>query len=346
MDLMKVIQVGNGNVAKMHRDCFITRATVIAIVETDPAKRKLAETGGFTTFPDIASVPLELMEKVELWDICVPDESHLPAMRDILERDFKKILVEKPICQPSQIPAMEKLLEDFTDAKICVEETYASSQVVATIRDMCEKYHIFHPHIVMEQSKNRGQDIVNGRFIDKELGVFALEVPHSLSAIAGTGDKRGPAAIQEVLLEDMTLPSGEILPRQGKGRISYIAEDGCQVEICSAMNGDVFYPLPELNAPTTIPFGDPTRYRIMILREGKYKIIGQFEPIAGWPRYKGRVLVYKNESLENTVEVEDRPMNRHINRAISYFMEEGENPSPPSVALLLVIFLSKVLKRL
>ncbi|OGG38040.1 hypothetical protein A2127_01720 [Candidatus Jorgensenbacteria bacterium GWC1_48_12] len=346
MGSMRIIQVGNGNVAKMHRECFAEKATVIAVIEINLVKRKQAEEEGFPAFSDIASLPLGLLKEVDLWDICVPDESHYPMMKKLLQMGFEKILVEKPICQPSQIPEMRKLLKRFSNAKICTEDTYASSLVVEIIRKICEKYQVFHPSIVMEQSKNRMQDIVNGRFIDEELGVFALEVPHSLTAITATGDKRSPAVIQNVSLEDMKLPSGKILPRQGKGRIVYRTEDDCEVTILSAMDGDILHPLQETYTPTTIPFGDPTRYRIMVLEDGPYKIIGQFEPIPGWPRYKGQVLIYKDGVMINRIEVEDKPMNRHIAKAIRYFEGEEKNPAPPLEALSLVIFLSEAIKRL
>ncbi|MFH1423470.1 MAG: Gfo/Idh/MocA family oxidoreductase [Candidatus Nealsonbacteria bacterium] len=343
---MKIIQIGNGNVAKMHRECFTRESMVIAVIETNPAKLKRAKEEGFSAFPDIASLPLRLMEEADLWDICAPDENHYPMMKKILEMGFKKILVEKPICQPSQIQAMRKLLANFPNAKICVEETYASSQVVATIREMCEKYRIFHPKILMEQSKNRMQDIVNGRFVDKELGVFALEVPHSFTAVTATGIKRLPSVIQSVLLDDMKLPSGEILPRQGKGRIAYITEDGCEVIILSAMDGNILHPLPEINAPATIPFGSPVRYRIIVIEEDPYKIIGQFEPIPGWPRFIGRVLVYSKGVLRDEFKIEDKSMNQHIAKAVRYFRGEEKNPAPPLEALSLVIFLNKVIQRL
>jgi len=343
---MNVIQIGNGNVAKMHRECFTEKAMVTAVIETNPAKRKLAEDAGLPAFPDIASLSAELMEKVDLWDICVPDEGHYPMMKKILEMGFKKILVEKPICQPSQIPAMRKLLEDFPGAQICVEETYASSEVVRIIREQSNKCGMIRPKIWMEQSKNRMQDIINGRFIDKELGVFALEVPHSLTAVTATGDKRLPLIIKGVSLEAMELPSGEVLPRQGWGAISYSAEDGCEVEICSAMNGKVIHPLLEIEAPTTIPFGSPIRYRVLVLEEGKNKIIGQFEPISGFPRFRGRVLIIQDGVLQDVIWTEDKPMNRHIAKALCFFEGEEENPAPPLEAFLLVSFLSKAVGKL
>jgi len=345
---MKVIQIGNGNVAKMHRGCFVGEATVIAIIEIDPVKRKRAEEEGFSTFPDIVSLPPRLLKEVDLWDICIPDESHVPIMEYVLGIGFKNILVEKPICVPSQTERLENLLRKFPEAQICVEETYTSSEVVRIVREQSEQCGMTHPRILMEQSKNRMQDIINGRFIDKELGVFALEVPHSLTAVAATGEKRRPSSVRDcdVLLEAMELPSGEMLPRQGWGAISYFTEDGCEVEICSAMDGKVLHPLSEIDAPTNIPFGSPIRYRILILEEGNTKIIGQFEPITGLPRFVGRMFVYKNEILRDEIQVEDRPMNRHIAKAIHYFQGKGKNPAPPLEALSLVNFLSKAVKRL
>lgn len=343
---MKVIQVGNGNVAKMHRQVFPEGATVTAVVEIDPNKRQLATAEGLASFPDIDSLPKRMMTEVDLWDICVPDENHYPVTKKLLEMGFKKILVEKPICQPSQIPEMRKLLKKFPNAKICVEDTYASSLVVEIIRKMCEKYQVFHPIIIMEQSKNRTQDIIDGRFIDEELGVFALEVPHCLTAITATGDKRSPATIQSVSLYDMELPSGKILPRQGRGRIAYRTRDGCEVVILSAMDGGVLCPLREIYAPTAIPFGDPTRYRLMFLEEDAYRIIGQFEPIPGYPRFIGRILVYKDGLLKENIKVEDRPMNRHIAKAIRYFEGKEKNPGPPLKALSLIEFLNKAIKKL
>lgn len=345
---MNAVQIGNGNVARMHREIFSKNenVSIIAVVEISSGKRAEAEKEGLLTFPDIDSLLYGLSAKVDFWDICTPDESHLPVMKVLLEKGAQKILVEKPICVPSQIQEMENLLNIFPEKKICVEETYVSSRVIEIVRELSNAYGMLRPDILVEQSKNRMQDIIGGRFIDKELGVFALEVPHSLTIVAGTGNKRRPAIIQKVLLEDMTLPTGEVLLRQGKGKISYLTEDGCQVEICSAMNGDIFYPLPEINAQPSIPFGSPVRYRILVLEEGNCKIIGQFEPISDWPRFQARVLGYKNGDLRDKIKFEDKPMGCHIAKIVSYFNGERENPASPKEALSLVKFLKEVMEKL
>lgn len=339
---MKVIQIGNGRVSAMHRNCFPEGIVVIAAIDTNP-KNQGEE---FPVFPDINSIPRGLLGEADLWDICVPDEYHLPAIKEVLARGAQKILVEKPICIPSQIEEMEALLTGLSGIEVCVEETYASSKVVKVVREQSEKCGILRPQILIEQSKNRMEDITKGRFIDRELGVFGLEIPHSLTVVVGTGNKRLPSIIQHVSLEDMRLPSGQILPRQGKGAISYLTEDGCQVKMVSAMNGEVLHPLPELNAPTVIPFGSPVRYRVLVLEEKEYRIIGQFEPIPDWPRFRGRVLVLKSGECLETIEVEDKPMNEHIARAIRYFKGEEENPAPATKALSLVKFLGEVMARL
>ena len=345
---MKVIQIGNGGAAKMHRQCFPEEVSAVAVIDTDSKKREQAEKEGLLAFPDINSVSHQVLGGAELWDICVPDEHHFSAMKAALEKGAMNILVEKPICPPSQIEAMRDWLNGLSpEVKVCVEETYASSLVARVVKSMSQLFGLKRPAITVEQSKNRMADILAGRFIDKELGVFALEVPHSLTIVNASGENRLPLIIQEVSLDDMILPSGEILPRQGKGKIVYSTQDGCQVTILSAMNGEILHPLLEVDAPAAIPLHSPLRYRIMVMEENGYRIIGQFEPIHGQPRFTGQVMVCKEKVLKiNAPFIEDKPMNEHISAAIQYFKGERKNPGSPTEALLIVKFLREAMEKL
>lgn len=342
---MKVVQIGFGNAARLHRQAFPKGVEIIGIIDVDPNKREKAKEEGLQIFPDISSMPLNIFNEVDFWDICTPDETHLPIMRELLEGGAKKILVEKPICVPSQVREMEELLKRFSDAKICVEETYTASSVVKGIKEKSKEYRLSKPNILMEQSKNRVEDIEKGRFIDRELGVFGYEIPHALSVIAGTGEKRLPLKILNVSMRNMILPSGQWLYHQGEGEILYLTEDGCQVKLFTAMDGEIGYPLLEINAPTSILYGDQTRYRILVLEEKDVKIIGQFEPIPDWEKFKGRVLIYKGGELKEEKIIEDKPMQELLHRAVRYFQGRRKNPAPPRNSLSMVRFLGKVMER-
>ena len=343
---MKVVQIGCGSAASLHRQAFPPEVEIIAVVDADPQKVELAKREGFPAFSSILLVPQKFKSHVDFWDVCVPNEEHLPVMRELLHMGATKILVEKPICVPSQIKEMKKLLDNFPEAQVCVEETYLSSTVVEKVREKAKKYQLISPHIIVEKSKNRINDVLDGRFLDPELGVFGLETPHSVASVIGTGIGRAPSKLQFCWTKSMDLPSGHLLPRQGSGSISYLTKDGCQVKLLTSMDGNIIYPLPEINAPTFIPQGDPTRYRIIVLEEGGFKIIGQFEPIPGRERFRGRVLVYQNSQLLEEATFEDKPMNRQLARAIRYFQGQGDNPGHSDDALAIVSFLGEVMEEI
>lgn len=342
---IKTVQIGFGNVARMHREAFPKKVKVVAIVEKNKKKRILARNQGFKTFANLKSAFPSLLNKIDFWDICVSTDSHFEVIKELLERGVKKILIEKPLCLVSEISKMENLLNKFSGIKISVQEQYISPRVVELINQKCKKYRIIKPKIVMELSKNRIKDIEKGRFTDTELGVFGYEVVHMLAAIAGTGNRRMPLKIKKIFVRDMILPSGVRLPKQGKGEISYKTEDGCEVKIYTSMDGKLFFPLPELGTANSTPYGDESRYRIIILKEKNIKIIGQFEPIPGLSRFQGRVLVYKGAKLRECITIKDNPMHQHLAKAIRFFEGKGENPTSPQYAILFVKFFQEVIKK-
>lgn len=333
---MKTIQVGNGSAARLHRQTFPAEVRVIGVVDPDPRARTSAAEAGLEAFPDLNAIPASVWETVELWDVCTPPDVRVEVLRTLLERGAWNIMLEKPICSASQVEDCVALLERFPQARICVNEVYRSSAVVAAVRRLAAS-RMRNPTITMEQSKNRKQDVVKGRYVDGD-GIFGIELPHGFNAVEGTGEGRGPRRLLESSLGDMVLLGDEILPRQGKGRIVYETEGGCRVTLLTAMDGSILHPLAEIDAPREIPYGDPTRYRVIILEEGDTKIVAQFEPVPGLPRFVGRIIL-SHKGRQRCFMVPDKPMNRHLELAVRFFKGEGENPAPPKSALAVVRFL-------
>ncbi|MFH1820478.1 MAG: Gfo/Idh/MocA family oxidoreductase [Candidatus Nealsonbacteria bacterium] len=344
----KTIIIGYGNVGKMHARIFSGKVEVIGVVDPDQAKRQKARQDGFTAFESISAISqailVQTIDPSFFWDICVPDENHLAVTQELLKIGAARILIEKPICMPSQVGQMRTLLKTYPEVEICVEETYLASNVLSVVNEMASEHGLAHPRIYIEQTKNRIEDIEKGRFTDPELMIFGLEAPHCLTLVTGTGSKRRPAEIKKVILNSMTLPDSRVLAGQGLGRIDFSTEDGCEVILYTSMEGKIGRPLPEVQAPDVIPYKDSRRYRILVLEERDVMIIGQSEPIPGWERFKGRVLVFKKGQKLEEVVVEDSPMNKMLMWAIEFFRGERENPSPPETALLLVEFLGEAVK--
>jgi len=343
----ETIIIGYGNAGRMHGNIFSGKVKVIGVVDTNEAKRQKARQDSFATFESIASIPSVVLTQAAVpsffWDVCVPDENHFEVVEELLKMGACSILIEKPICLPTQASQMRTLLKAYPQAKVCVEESYLASNVLLKVNEMAKRYSFVRPSIYVEQTKNRMEDIEKGRFIDPELMIFGLEAPHSMTLVMGTGPKRRPAEIKKVVLGDMTLPNSRVLRGQSLGRIDFLTEDGCEVILYTSMEGKIGRPLPEVQSPAAISYKDSRRYRILVLEEKGVMVIGQFEPIPEWERFKGRVLVFsKGRQLEEVVE--DSPMNKMVMWAAEFFRGERENPSPPETALSLVEFLGEAVK--
>ena len=349
MKAIKACTIGFGNVAKKHIQNYPPEVKFIAIIDPDKSKLAKAVKAGFLPFESLESV-LESIQP-DFWDICIPPNERLSYVEKILSLNIgqSNILIEKPICAVSQTEEFEKLVK-HSKSKICVNENYSSSTVNKIIQEKLLKNKIGKAHIVIEFSKNRIQDFIKGRYIDKELGAFGYEGTHMISCVSCLSLAKKPKEIISSHIYNLRVPEAFYYSNgkyQGGAELEYSTEDGSLVEVLTFMDGHVKHPLDILNIDNERDIENPdVRYRIIEIKEKDVSIIGQYEPVLGWERLYGRVYVtQKGKIVEKEEKIYDNSMKTHIQRALSFFFNNGTNPYTVEKGLADLKFLSQAFEK-
>ena len=200
-----VCVIGFGNVARKHIANYPKGTETIAVVEPDKSKLVSVEKPGILTFESIKDAFQSV--RPGFWDICIPPAERLNCLKQILSLndEMSNILVEKPICAVSRINEFEKLIKSAR-VKICVNENYSSSAVNRIIQEKLSKYEIGKAHIIIEFSKNRIEDFIKGRYIDKELGALGYEGTHMISCVSNLSLAKKPKKIISSHIYDLKVP--------------------------------------------------------------------------------------------------------------------------------------------
>jgi predicted dehydrogenase len=287
----------------------------------------------------------------DFWDICTPPAEKLNCLKEILSLNDENsnILIEKPVCAVSQINEFEKLTKS-SQVKICVNENYSSSAVSKVIGEKLLKYGIGKAHIFIEFSKNRIEDFVKGRYVDKELGALGYEGTHMISCVSNLSPAKKPKEIIASHIYDLKTPETFYYSDgkyQGGAEFEYLTEDDSLVEIFTFMDGHIKHLIDLLKVSNEIRMGNPdVRYRVMEIKQKDISIIGQYEPVLGWERLYGRVYVtHKGKIIEKEEKIYDNSMKTHIERALSFFFNNGANPYTVEEGLADLKFLAQAFEK-
>jgi hypothetical protein len=120
-----------------------------------------------------------LRRSVDVWVIACPTASHLSALARLLAREpSSRVLVEKPICEPSQVEELQRLLARYPEASVLVSDAYSHSDPVTRLRNQVIGSSAALREVSVDMSKNRARDVERGRFVDHELGEAGYEWIH------------------------------------------------------------------------------------------------------------------------------------------------------------------------
>lgn len=344
-------RVGYGRIARIHQESLGRLGVhTVAVLETSRRGRELASSAGcraYTSYQDVAEL------HPDFWDVCTPTGTHAGVLEAINRCDpGAHIVVEKPICNYDDLPALRALL-DRHRGSVVVNENYASSAVSAAVAETVRRLGLQPVRVIAEMSKHRGHDFLAGRFVDLALGAFGYEGTHLL-AVVGSLNPEYLKGVPSVLnMDDALFPAvdevahglagAEVdrnarwvrLPRQGGAFVVYDSPDGCRVELYTSMTGTIGFPCPPYAPPVPcLGKNDPTRYRIlrvdgMDATGAAYQVIGFFEPLPGLPRRQGALAVFREGvPLRPASVVEDDSITRHFTRVLRHFAGEAENPCP------------------
>lgn len=338
------IAVGYGKGSEIHRDTF-PEAEIVGVVDINPSKEEISKKLGVPFYISLKEA-LSKVKEPDYFDIATPTDSHFSVVKGILSKyPAARILVEKPVCMPSETEELRNLEKKFKEAKISVNENYMSSQVVQRVREKSEDFGMDKPLVSIEFSKNRIPDVVKGRFLDKELGAFGYEGPHMLTCVNGSGGDKRMKQINNSVLKPMILSDGKIIEEQGEAILNYRANDGSFVHFFTSMIGNTDVRLPDSDKLPKYNIKNlDERYRVMLVEERFVTVGGIFEPIPDKPRGYGMVFVSVTGTLPIIDSFDDNHMRFHQQRAVDFFEGKGENPCNVDTAIGIVEDLDRAVK--
>jgi len=336
--------IGYGNAARIHKNTF-PEAEMIGVFDNDSNKIKEFQASGMPFYRDLEEMLLCSPEP-GYFDVTTPTDSHFGVVKEILSQyPAARILVEKPVCMPSEIEKLRTLEKKFKEAKLVVNENYMSSQVTQSIRKYVEELGMKRPSISIEFSKNRIPDVEKGRFVDKELGAFGYEGPHMLTCVNGSGGDKKIKHIWNSALRPMVLSNGNVVEDQGEALLDYRANDGSSVHFFTSMIGNTDVRLPSHDRMPEYNIKNPDeRYRIMLVEKGFVAVGGIFEPIPNKPRGHSMVFIYDAGDIKKADSFDDNHMRFHQQRAVDFFEGKGENPCNVETAVGIVEDLDRAVK--
>lgn len=291
---MIVAVVGLGKVGHLY--LRVLRSAGIKVISVDPR--------GHADHRDLDQA---LRRSVDVWVIACPTASHMPALAKLLAVEpASRVLVEKPICEPSQVDELRRLLARYPEASVLVSDAYSHSDAVARLRDQVVGSAAGLREISVDMSKNRTRDVELGRFVDHELGETAYEWTHMYriaSCIGGFDLATMPSLLEE--------------RANYRGRVLEIEFPDWSLRLSSGIDGEIVGARrPELyrgkNAKMvevgSIPYSSEFRHRAIEVTFKDGVVAGVlFEPFyEEVPDYKNTHLYYVLDESGRTDTVEMR----------------------------------------
>lgn len=180
----KVLILGCGTIGQIKAGLWLSLGAAVYLYDTDPIQvdRLLAIDERLKRFQDNTDDFIV--------DISTPSDQHASSLSWVFKtiQHPKTILIEKPICtNPSDKALINQLLRDYKHVPVYVNESYFWSSALDWLSSQLVENHETIVSIEINLSKNRLADAKVGRFFDKELETYGIEVPHALAVLQKLG---------------------------------------------------------------------------------------------------------------------------------------------------------------
>lgn len=326
------IQIGNGKIARIHREIFPSTVKVVGIIVRDVAKHQKLVAEDVTFSKDVlvfgsVEAAVNAVDKPFFWDIASDDDTHLEYVQNILAVDPEaNIVLSKTFYDPQKFEAFKEIINK-TRAKITFVENYLYTPVVDKMKELLQRENLSNLAIYIDFTKNRVKDMEHGRYVQKDLGVLGYEGTHIVTLLT----RLGRMIDKVTCFEDLPLvfPNGEELPHNGSALLQGITKTNDRVFVYTSMNGVLRYNIHELGFGGNVQYGDERRYRVLIVEDKQkgVKIVGQFDPVLGLPRFVGRVLLFKDDKLvEKFDNIPENTLKKAYGDYLDFFHGKIEQP--------------------
>jgi predicted dehydrogenase len=330
-----VTVVGLGKIGQLYRK--VLRFAGIEVISVDPR--------GHADYRDLGQA---MHRSVDVWVIACPTVSHLPTLARLLEIEpSARVLVEKPICEPSQVEELRRMLVRYPQASVLVSDAYSQSDAVARLRDQVADRPVGLSEISVDMSKNRVRDVDRGRFVDHELGEAGYEWIHMFRVASQVGGF--DLGILPALLEKRA---------NYRDRVLEIELTDWTLRLSSGLDGEIFGvrrpelyrgPNAEMVRAGSIPHSSEFRHRAIEVTFKDATVAGVlFEPFYEQvPDYKNVHLFYRLDEF-GRVATEELRQNHFSDSSIAQIQRLHSGPAGlrSDLALMEIQILTQTASRL
>ncbi|MGH7158373.1 MAG: Gfo/Idh/MocA family oxidoreductase [Candidatus Saccharimonadales bacterium] len=309
---MDILVIGYGKIGRIKAFIWHSLGRNIHVYDTDARKRQQAIADGFDLYKETRQYSDLIV------DISTPASYHQQSLEwalNVIKPRPRAILIEKPLASHhEELDALTQLLDnsDLADYrnKIIVNESYYLSSALTHVADDIKRLSSKVLRVEAELSKNRLEDVSNGRFVDKHLGSLGIELPHMIAMIQRLG-----FSLNKVSIMDVSLYQNPGEPHNEGFRINLSAQ-GIPVTIESFL-GDF-----RITGSEQITSNDSVIRTLAVTTEDRiYEI--EFDPVQGIDRYKAKLQIRDNRNeLLDTFILDDDHLTKHLKNIHSNSRDE------------------------
>jgi len=299
---MDVIVVGYGKIGRIKAFIWKALGRKVTVYDVTDDKKQQALDDGFTLY-DSSQTYGDLVV-----DISTPASFHLQSLEWVLENINplpRGVLIEKPLASDlTEIKAVEALLakpENSTFAQsIAVNESYYLSSALQYVANDIFQNNLEVLSVSSELSKNRLDDVANGRFIDKQLGSLGIELPHMIAMVQWLGYN-----LDDLSIQDVTIYQRGDNP-DNEGFSITLQSSSVPIKLESYL-GDFRFQDNQLS-PNKMT-------RTLQVKTNKKDYLVMFDPVEGLDRYKSKIIATLHESNRSeTLVLDDNHLSRHLEK--------------------------------
>jgi len=318
---VQVLVIGYGKIGQIKALLWRSLGAVVYVYDINPSVIQKALDDGYKSY--VGRIP----DQELIVDISSPAGQHYISLQwlvDNISSPLQYILIEKPLVSSVEELTKFTSISESLRSKLILNESYFSSRGLRKLVDSVNEKPL---HVEIELSKNRLDDIANGRFFDYKLGAIGIETPHMLAIL-----QMLDLSIHNIDISEANLYV-DSKQTENQGFEIFFTTNGTSVVLRSFL-GDFSSTNSQIikSNSTVRSINIHTKLRDFRL---------EFDPAPKLPRYHSRLTIRRiNENKESVSEFADDHLREHM------VQFQNKDPVNPLIMFNNAVHLSTVLHTL
>lgn len=191
--MKNILIIGFGKMGKIKASIWHSLGAKIFILDTEQTTSAIVPRE-YTSVNSVYDFFVKVKTTHYFVDIVTPNGTHMQVLEDVCKHAVGTsvtIIIEKPAFSSlDEMRMLDRISASSKQVNLLVSENYMSSLALHQLKQLLEQKKadgLTIQKIEVNFSKNRMQDVGTGRFYDKELGPYGIELPHMLACLDAIG---------------------------------------------------------------------------------------------------------------------------------------------------------------